>query len=52
MKMIFTICCGAAISSRRFDTIEAADEAARSMSRLTGHFWYVRTLYIKESVIE
>lgn len=47
MKMIYTICCGASMSSRRFHTLEEADNAAREMSKLTGHFWYVRMLYIR-----
>ena len=48
MKTIYTICCGACMSSCRFDTIEDADKAAREMSNMTGRFWYVRPLLIRE----
>ena len=48
MKTIYTICCGACMSSRRFNTIEEADRAALEMSKLTGRFWYVRPLYIRK----
>lgn len=48
MKCYYVPVCGASVSSQRFETLEEADKEARFLTNISGHFWYVRRIEIKE----